>query len=233
MKFRDFMDKNEDKLAGIHSKKATAFASHKKGSKEGWDVSRVLLYLSDAHKVDMESHGENVPAYMKSKKFVAKATQLANEFREGIKKGARQVGIKFGTVDAVEGIVSEIDGKGQDKHMDSLKCFWNATSHAPNPGNIPVPATILTHCPNGYVNYPKNMESIPVNWEELREFSVLWNPGDILFFKSNVPHRGPPNPGQHKRYVLFAAASSGPGDFSDSQVILNKNFNQLRNAPKL
>jgi hypothetical protein len=207
---------------GIHGKE-------KKGE-EGWTISNLLVYATEAHKIERGIHEAGKDVLMQNKDFQREANICYEAFLVDVRVGARQAGIPFTGLAEMELVQSMSEAEGQEWHMDMLKGSWALT--APYMGNpLAVPITGLATYPTGYTDYPDNLRqeaNIPRDWRAFEQVDLKWNIGDLLFFRTNYIHKGPPNPSLYSRGVVFGNLISTHNTYTDEKVIMNAYFNNIR-----
>lgn len=215
---------SEHHFRGIHSKE---------GGRKGWTVANMLLYADRHYETECrENDSISLHSLLDSKVdqgFKERSRYLAHTFKQAIHRAKRIANIKWRRTSNVEAIRSIAGNSGQDDHMDMLEGNWVAvTPLAGQTGNIPM--TLLAIYNNGYVDYPANLEEgvIPRCWNKMSFHALTWELGDILFFRTNHIHKGPPNFTLCDRDVMFAAEASLNNSHTNSAVYKNEPFNHVR-----
>jgi hypothetical protein len=194
----------ESAWQGIHSRTST-------------DVHRVVALVGPEHTAELvaqaesESISTDATAHaigLKFQKYVAEITQM-----RGLPKWPPLVEVEFLRV--------QPDAKGQLEHMDTFYNAWGFVLCLAD-GDALTQLKNYTH-----YDYPANITRTPRNWASMPVTSWKWKRGDMLVFKSNRIHAGPPNPSETNRYVLFGSTAirDAPSpQFSDSYTITEKYF---------
>lgn len=190
-------------------------------SKTSKDVHRVVTVSAARHTAALkklrQSHiiTRNANIVALSKTFIA--------FAEAAAKVAGIVG-KGGIVSEVELVRVLAHALGQYPHMDSFFGAWVyiLCLHDGAP-----PTHLKKYC---YHDWPMNMRTgkAPRDWDKLgSEDPWAWKAGDILMFKSNRIHGGPPNLGNDNRYIFFGSSlfyNAPVETYSDTVVVTEPVF---------
>jgi hypothetical protein len=107
--------------------------------------------------------------------------------------------------------------------MDTFYCSWAFVMCLEDGSPPPI---LLDY---RYCDYPDNVKdgNVPKRWKKLPHMKWEWKKGDIMVFKTNHLHKGPPNIGPNHRYILFgstAITGGPPNTFTDTSVIFEHIF---------
>ena len=59
-------------------------------------------------------------------------------------------------------------------------------------------------------------DALLTKWDEIPELTIEWEPGDLLFVRTNRIHAGPPNVTDHHRHLMFVAGTAGSTEYTDT-----------------
>ena len=207
-----FVDKAHALATGFPEK-----AWHRIHSRTDEDVHRVVAMVADQHATEMKMHGEYECISQDTETI-----ELAQKFASLIAVAARACNKDWSPVTEVDFIRVKAWALGQRAHMDSFHNGWGFVLCLADGSSI-------THLKNyTCFDFPENLHNTPRNWKNLPTVTWQWSRGDVLVFKTNRIHEGPPNPSACNRYVLFGSTditdSTGVATFSDSSTIFEDIF---------
>lgn len=191
------------------------------------------MHATEAHKQELDKNEPNEHVLLKCARFQEQAEQFYTEFNLDVQEAAKLGGIDFSSLGELELVRSKAMSLGQEWHMDTKQGRWNVS--APFEGELGhIPITVLAAYVAGYYDYPANLTeaaNIPAKWDVLEQLDLKWKLGDILFFRTNYIHKGPPNKHPTPRGIIFGSedrAHATHEEHTDTKVITNKIFNTLR-----
>jgi hypothetical protein len=218
---------SERHFRGIHSKDG--------GSSLEYSVASQLVYATGLHADECREHDSETLPHLLTRNvdaaFKKRARVLSGAFEKGIRNAAKIANISWRGACNGEFIRSVPGTVGQEWHLDMMEGNYGAASPIAGDGGY-IAMTLLAKCKQGYVDFPANLEpgAIPKNWARLQPYDVEWQLGDILIFRLNQIHRGPPNNTKLNRDIFFMAEKSVNNIHSNSSVITNEVFNDARAA---
>ena len=166
---------------------------------------RSILYATREHTQDIRAHGEAACLLP----FRGAAKDVYRGFSECVLASATEVGIPFGSIAEMELIRTPSKSTGQARHMDTICGVWAAVS--PLGSTAPAPTLVMDY---PYMDWPALLDAaspLHGSWESFPELALRWSLGDILFFRTNRLHAGPPNTTDQDRVILFAAGTPPSG----------------------